>query len=114
MVVDRHIPATKESFHQFSEKPIETVLDAISSAQTHEDALGILGSGGLLASVLALEDHVKAQAEKQKTEAFHVLGLKTLPFHVELLREFWNHATELLQNGDIKVRFPSFVVLSLC
>lgn len=102
VVVDRHIPATQEAFHRFSEKPIGVVLDAISSAETHEDALKILGSGGLLASVLALEDHIKSQAEKQNTEAFHILGLKTLPFHVQLLREFWAHATELLQNGDIK------------
>lgn len=103
MVLDRHVPPTKESFQQFSEKPIETVLDAISSAQTHEDSLRIIGSGGVLASVLPLEDHIKEQAEKQGTGAYHVLGLKTLPFHVQILREFWAQATELLENGNIKV-----------
>ncbi|TEB33480.1 GroES-like protein [Coprinellus micaceus] len=77
VVLDRHVPPSKESFQQFSEKPIETVLDAISSAQTHEDSLRIIGYAG-------------ERAEKQGTGAYHVLGLKTLPFHVQILREFWD------------------------
>ncbi|KAF5342021.1 hypothetical protein D9611_002056 [Ephemerocybe angulata] len=101
-VVDRNVPPTKENIQKLSEKPVEIVFDSIASSQTQEDGLNILGSGGELVTVLEIEERLLKKAAAQNTEMVHALGLKTLPFHVELLREFWAHATELLESGDIK------------
>jgi NADPH:quinone reductase-like Zn-dependent oxidoreductase len=104
-VVDRNTPLTAQSVEKLASRPVLTVFDSISSEETQEQAVELLAPGGRVAVVLDVVDSVKAKAEAEKKTTVRVLGLKALtPDHEKLLREFWAGATNLLENGDLKVR----------
>ncbi|KAJ2917339.1 hypothetical protein MD484_g3049, partial [Candolleomyces efflorescens] len=108
-VVDRNTPLTAQSVEKLASRPVLTVFDAISSAETQEQAVELVASGGRVAVVLDVVDSVKAKAEAEKKTTVRVLGLKALtPDHEKLLREFWAGATNLLENGSLKVQCCSY------
>lgn len=103
--MDRNAPFTAEALLKLtSSKPVTTVFDAISSAETQEHAVDLAARGAQVGIVLEPTEVVKAKSAEQNKTIVHVLGLKTLtPHHVKLMREFWANATKLLEDGDIKV-----------
>ncbi|RXW16422.1 hypothetical protein EST38_g9432 [Candolleomyces aberdarensis] len=102
-VVDRNSPLTAQEAEKLASQPVLTVFDAISGADTQEQAIDLVAPGGRIAVVLDVVDAVKAKAEAQNKTTVRVLGLKTFtPDHVEKLREFWANATKLLEDGDLK------------
>ncbi|KAJ2936606.1 hypothetical protein H1R20_g484, partial [Candolleomyces eurysporus] len=105
-VVDRNTPLTAQEAEKLASQPVLTVFDAISGADTQEQAIDLVAPGGRIAVVLEVVDAVKAKVEAQNKTAVTVLGLKTLTAdHEEKLREFWANATKLLEDGDLKVRY---------
>ncbi|RXW14982.1 hypothetical protein EST38_g10871 [Candolleomyces aberdarensis] len=96
-------PLTAQEAEKLASQPVLTVFDAISGADTQEQAIDLVAPGGRIAVVLDVVDAVKAKAEAQNKTTVRVLGLKTFtPDHVEKLREFWANATKLLEDGDLK------------
>ena len=103
-ILDRSTPLTKSIINAITSKPITVVYDAISSAETQESGVGILAPKGKLAVVLSPVESAVKMAEKEGKDIVRVHGFKVAPPNVQLVREFWAHATGLLESGDLKVR----------
>lgn len=102
-VLDRSLPLSKSAVEALTEEPVKVVYDAISIEETQQAGLDVLPSGGQLVLVKVPTAAVTERAPKEDKIVIRALGLKTLPQHVELLREFWAHATSLFESGDLKV-----------
>ncbi|KAJ2915219.1 hypothetical protein MD484_g5214, partial [Candolleomyces efflorescens] len=101
-VLDRYTPLSTERVRAITDKPIKYIYDAISLPDTQKAGFDLLASGGQIATVLKPEPFTEERGPKENKSAVWVIGAKKLPHNVELLRNFWSHATELLEAGDLK------------
>lgn len=81
-------------------RPIKYVYDSISSAETQKTGADILAPGGQLILVLAKNESVADVTDKIITSA---LGIHVLPQNRKLLAEMYQHITEWLEKGDLRV-----------
>ena len=105
-VLDRNLSADalKAQVAQIAGKPVKTVYDAISLADTQRAAFGLLAAhGGVLLTVLDVTLGA-AEREAAGVVAVRVSGLVTLPFNVEFGAELFGALTPLLEEGSFKVR----------
>ncbi|KAG6806083.1 hypothetical protein H0H93_003558, partial [Arthromyces matolae] len=98
-VLDRRL-STEElaaEIQTITSKPIQTVFDAVSVADTQATAYSILAKGGSLCVLLPPE----VEAEEDKP-IYHIYGKFTLPYTKDLGATYYSKFTELLEAGDIK------------
>jgi NADPH:quinone reductase-like Zn-dependent oxidoreductase len=94
-VIDRNTSVVAE-VRKLTDKPILTVYDAISSADTQQAGIDVLAAGGKL--VIVLPPSVKAEGK----EVIHIMGLASL--HPELLTSLYGKDVYgFLERGVLKV-----------
>ncbi|KAJ2917372.1 hypothetical protein MD484_g3039, partial [Candolleomyces efflorescens] len=103
-IIDRSLSlsSTKEAIAKITDKPILTVIDAISSEESQSTGLEVLAHNGQLGLVLTAIEGLVAKAEGQGKSVTPVTGMKKLPHLAELLLGFYSNISELLEHGDIK------------
>jgi NADPH:quinone reductase-like Zn-dependent oxidoreductase len=93
-VIDRNTSVVAE-VRKLTDKPILTVYDAISSADTQQAGIDVLAAGGKL--VIVLPPSVKAEGK----EIIHIMGLASL--HPELLTSLYGKDVYgFLEQGVLK------------
>ncbi|KAF5342139.1 hypothetical protein D9611_002033 [Ephemerocybe angulata] len=101
-VLDRNAPLTAETIKAITDLPVRGVLDAISTAETQKVGFELLASGGGIATVQQPQPDLEERASNENKKFAWVIGAKTLPHNVQLLRDVYSQFTELLVKGDIK------------
>ncbi|EAU83252.2 hypothetical protein CC1G_11888 [Coprinopsis cinerea okayama7 len=98
-VLDRSLSfeALQSAIKEITQSPIETVYDAISSAETQRAGHDLLVPGGQL--LITLRPSIEASDSKT---IIGVLGVKQLPHNVKLLRDFYSKLAEFLREGILK------------
>mgnify|MGYP001450386271 CR=1 FL=1 len=104
-VLDRTKPLTQRDIEGITPKPITHIVDCVSVPETRKAALELLAPRGKVAFFTPAMDEraEQEQAAKEKKMTMRVLGVKGLPFNVELMKEWSANVTSWLERGELKV-----------
>lgn len=101
-VIDRNLSAgaIRAKVETITTLPIETIYDAVSTADTQNLAYDLLASGGCL--VLVLQDVIDKKRKRGDKRIVQVSGSTNIPANRELGISLYSRLTDMLQNEDIQ------------